>query len=84
MEKDNNPFGKTIEAVHNSWLNSYHQAGVAIMVSAFGATEFPASGGLDPIIECSKFANFVKDNNLDGIDLDFEDNAAMNRVLIIH
>lgn len=33
---------------------------------------------LDPKKTCSELANFVKDNNLDGCDLDYEDNAAFN------
>lgn len=46
-------------------------------MSAFGATEFPTSQGLDAETTCTKLATFVKDNGLDGIDLDWEDNAAM-------
>lgn len=50
------------------------------MVSTFGATEFPTSAGYEPTSYCTTLANFVKDNNLDGIDLDYEDNDAMNKV----
>lgn len=47
------------------------------MVSAFGATEFPTSGGKDATQTCTTMAEFVRDNHLDGIDLDWEDNGAM-------
>lgn len=74
----NNPFGDTKEKVHNAWLTAYHNAGIKIMVSAFGATQFPTSQGFDAASTCSKMAIFVRDNQLDGIDLDYEDNEAMN------
>ncbi len=48
------------------------------MVSAFGATEFPTSGGLDATTTCTSIAEFVKENQLDGLDIDWEDNSAMN------
>lgn len=47
------------------------------MISAFGATEFPTSNGVDPIDCAIKLGEFVKNNNLDGVDIDWEDNAAM-------
>lgn len=55
----------------------YNQAGKKIMVSAFGATEFPTSQGFDPTDCATKLGNFVIQNNLDGVDIDYEDNAAM-------
>lgn len=45
------------------------------MVSAFGSTDNPTNQ--DPELVCEKLAKFVIDNNLDGVDLDYEDNAAM-------
>ena len=50
------------------------------MVSAFGSTQFPTSQGFDANSTCSSMATFVRDNMLDGIDLDYEDNQAMNGV----
>jgi len=32
---------------------------------------------MDPTSTCTAMANFVKQNNLDGIDIDWEDNQAM-------
>lgn len=47
------------------------------MVSAFGATEFPTTAGQDPI-QCAKsLGDFILNNNLDGVDVDWEDNTAM-------
>ena len=51
--------------------------GKKIMVSAFGATDFPTSQGADPTTTAQNLAAFVKDNNLDGCDIDWEDNNAM-------
>lgn len=47
------------------------------MISAFGATEFPTTNGIDPVDCANKLAAFVAENNLDGVDIDWEDNAAM-------
>jgi len=45
----------------------------------FGATEFPTSAGVDPVKCGTDLANFVKTNQLDGVDLDYEDNDAMEK-----
>lgn len=55
----------------------YNDGGVKILVSAFGATEFPTTGNVDPTDCAVKLAKFVSENNLDGVDIDWEDNAAM-------
>lgn len=47
------------------------------MISAFGATEFPTTGGVDPVACAQKLGSFVASNNLDGVDIDWEDNSAM-------
>lgn len=77
MDKDNNPWGTTDDDIRAAWVKAYHDAGYVIMVSAFGATYNPTSS--DPTGECTKLANFVVQYNLDGIDLDYEDNDAMKR-----
>jgi len=73
-----NPWGNTTAAIQKAWLNLYHNAGKKVLVSAFGATEFPTSQGYDPIQTANSLAQFVIDNQLDGVDLDYEDNSAMN------
>lgn len=50
-------------------------------MSAFGGTDFPTSAGADPIVTAKNLAQFVLDNNLDGVDLDWEDNKAMEKGL---
>lgn len=55
----------------------YNDKGIKLLVSVFGATEFPTSAGKDPIETANKLAQFVLKNNLDGVDIDWEDNAAM-------
>lgn len=43
-----------------------------MVLSAFGDSWMPT--GSDPVATCTRLANIVKENNLDGIDLDYEDN----------
>jgi len=68
-------FGKTTSEIQINLKKLYNNAGIKIMVSAFGATENPTSQ--DPAGVATKLANFVNSNNLDGVDIDYEDNAAM-------
>lgn len=72
-----NPWGSTTQQIQQAWINLYHQYGVKVLVSAFGATDFPTTQGTDPIVIAEALARFVIDNNLDGVDLDYEDNGAM-------
>ena len=70
-------FGNSDDEVQKNLRKLYNDGGVKILVSAFGATEFPTSGGVDPIDCANKLGDFVQKNNLDGVDIDWEDNAAM-------
>jgi len=72
-----NPWGSSTKAVQAAWLERYHGKGIKVLISAFGATEFPTSSGVDPVKCGTDLANFVKLNQLDGVDLDWEDNSAM-------
>lgn len=74
-----NSFGKSNDEIQKNLKKRYNDAGVKIMVSAFGATEFPTSAGADPTQCALKLGNYVKTNNFDGVDLDWEDNEAMKR-----
>lgn len=49
-----------------------------MLISAFGSTDLPTTNGKNPNQEARKLANFVKNNNLDGVDVDFVDNNGMN------
>ena len=55
----------------------YNQAGVKILVSAFGATQFPTTLKENAEACGTALGNFVLKNNLDGADIDWEDNIAM-------
>jgi chitinase len=75
----NNPWGNTTQAIQSAWVRRYHSYGIKILVSAFGATEFPTTAGIDPVQCGTNLANFVLLNNLDGVDLDYEDSGALER-----
>lgn len=70
-------FGNTKDQIQKNLKKKYNDNGVKILISAFGATEFPTTGGVDPIDCATKLASFVSGNNLDGVDIDWEDNSAM-------
>jgi len=65
-------------ATQASVIESYHDAGIAVMVSAFGSTDAPTSEGVDPVATANTMAAWVKEYGLDGIDVDYEDFNAMN------
>jgi hypothetical protein len=48
------------------------------MVSAFSSANAPTSEGADPVATADSIAQFVIQNNLDGVDIDFEDFKSMN------
>ncbi|CDO76422.1 Glycoside Hydrolase Family 18 protein [Trametes cinnabarina] len=59
--------------------SEYSQAGINIIVSAFGSTDTPTTSGADPVGTANTMAQFVLTNALDGIDVDYEDLEAMNK-----
>ena len=69
-------FTQLDDATRQSVITNYHNAGIALMVSAFGATDAPT--GSDPVATANNMAAFVKQYGLDGIDVDYEDFTAMN------
>lgn len=72
-------FGKTTAEVQKKIRQLYNDHGVKILVSAFGATEFPTSRKMNAT-ECgTKLGQFVEENHLDGADADWEDNKALER-----
>lgn len=66
------------DATRSSYLTSYHDAGISLIVSAFGSTDAPTSEGYDPTTIANDLAAFVLKYNLDGVDIDYEDFNAMN------
>ncbi|KAG2136273.1 glycoside hydrolase family 18 protein [Suillus cothurnatus] len=65
-------------ATRVSYLTSYHDAGISLIVSAFGSTDAPTTEGYDPTTVANNLAAFVLKYNLDGVDIDYEDLNAMN------
>ncbi|KAG1860708.1 glycoside hydrolase family 18 protein [Suillus subalutaceus] len=65
-------------ATRASYLTSYHDAGISLIVSAFGSTDAPTTEGYDPTTIANDLAAFVLEYDLDGVDIDYEDFNAMN------
>lgn len=59
--------------------DQYKAAGIKLLVSAFGSTEQPTTSGADPTALAQTMAAWVKENQVDGIDIDWEDDDAMNK-----
>ena len=70
-----NTFGETKEQTQNFLKQKYTDAGIKLLVSAFGSTDNPTSK--DPTTVANNLADFVLANKFDGVDIDYEDNAAM-------
>ena len=71
-------YGSTPKEIRTSLLKLYHDNGVNVLISAFGSTSFPTSSGISATACGENLAQFVIDMQLDGVDLDYEDNQAMN------
>lgn len=83
FDVQNSKFGSTPDEIRSNLLKAYHSNGVKLLISAFGATSFPTSAGI-PATACGEnLAKFVIDMNLDGVDLDYEDNSAMEQGMAI-
>jgi hypothetical protein len=68
---DKNPWGTDNHQVQLALKKIYNDAGIKIMVSAFGSTEFPTTHYEDPVMCATNLGNFVLANNLDGADIDW-------------
>ena len=66
-----NSFGNDTDSVQKGIKKKYNEAGIKLLVSAFGDSEMPTSLGEDPTVCGEKFGEFVRDNNLDGGDIDW-------------
>ena len=65
-------------AQRSSVKAQYAAAGISLVVSAFGSTDAPTSTGVDPTSIANTMAAWVKEFDLDGIDVDCE---VIHRVL---
>jgi hypothetical protein len=72
-------FGGNTQEIQKNIMQKYHAHGIKVIVSAFGATEFPTTAGMDATTCGHKLGQFVLDNNLDGADADWEDNGALEQ-----
>ena len=52
--------------------SQYAAAGISLLVSLFGSTESPTSSGFDPVDTANTMAAWVKQYDLDGVDVDYE------------
>ncbi|KAJ3483843.1 hypothetical protein NLI96_g6047 [Meripilus lineatus] len=76
--KDNARVWASLPESQRSGIKSqYSAAGIKLMVSAFGSSNLPTSGGVDPVATANTMAAWVKKYGLDGIDVDYEDFDAM-------
>ncbi|TYJ54692.1 hypothetical protein B9479_004631 [Cryptococcus floricola] len=66
------------ESYRNEVITEYHNAGIALMISAFGSEDTPTTSDADAKTVAQDLAAFVKQYNLDGVDIDYEDMSAMN------
>ncbi|KAH7914241.1 glycoside hydrolase family 18 protein [Hygrophoropsis aurantiaca] len=65
-------------ATRASIKSSYSDAGILLIVSAFGSTDTPTTSGADPTTTANDLAAWVLEYDLDGVDVDYEDFTAMN------
>ena len=72
-------FGTTDQEIRTNLKKRYKEKGVKLMVSAFGATEMPTTEGRSAIDCAVELGQYVKENDLDGVDIDWEDTAAFQQ-----
>uniref|UniRef100_A0A8H7XUS7 chitinase n=1 Tax=Psilocybe cubensis TaxID=181762 RepID=A0A8H7XUS7_PSICU len=61
------------DAQRTTIKSQYASAGIKLVVSVFGSTDVPTSTNADPIATANTMAAWVKQYQLDGIDVDYED-----------
>lgn len=57
-------------------MNEFHKAGKRVVLAAFGSDDKPTTWGFDAVETCQEVADFVLNNNLDGVNLDYLDSEA--------
>jgi hypothetical protein len=71
-------FGNTTSNIQLFLKEKYELKSKHILVRAFGAAESPTSAQLDPTTCANELSSFIKSNNLDGVDVNYQDNIAFN------
>jgi GH18 family chitinase len=80
---DNALLWTQLSASQRSKIKSqYNAAGIKLAVSAFGSTDKPTTQGYEPVALANKLSKFVKDYNLDGVDIDYEVCTALSGLRI--
>jgi chitinase len=67
------PENQTLSYVQQKIMDLYHSKNIKVIVSLFGDAENPTTAGKDPVKVGTDAANFVIQNHLDGVDVDWED-----------
>ena len=62
-----------------SYLKEYNDAGISLVISAFGATETPTTSGEDPVTVANVMADWVIKYSVNGIDVDYEVCTALQK-----
>lgn len=68
-------YGNTTKEIQEKLAKMYHKQNTWVLVSAFGSTSNPTTSSIDPTAVGNNLALFVIENQLDGVDLDYEDNS---------
>ena len=71
-------WGQLDSGTRQKLKQQYNEAGIKVIVSAFGETEQPTTSNVDPTTMAHTMAQWVISNDLDGIDVDYEDFDAIN------
>ena len=76
IDKIANVSNATDDQFRSGLISRYHANGIKVLASAFGSTDYPTSTH-DPTQLGIQIAEFIKTNQLDGVDIDWEDNNAL-------
>ena len=60
------------DSQRSSYLKEYNDAGISIIVSAFGSTDAPTSSGANAVTVANNLASWVRKYGLQGVDVDYE------------
>ena len=73
------PLGGSKSAIQAHILARFREAGKRLIASAFGDSQKPTTENLDPVDTARRLGAFVRENGLDGVDIDYEDTEAFKR-----